>query len=240
MRSSTLEEEWATQPDAYASAFGDIDGYVEVFRAIMERYNVGFGETCWFDDGFEPEDDPTVQEWVRHGVAVVKPTIDQRAHFIVYAADFMFMESELVEAWSRFTELPAQYVETAFRGVPVAMGDEKLILAQNAYHEGIPADYLREAPYGLFSPHSMNSFFYLRQFWLGQVPADYARQVWGGSMTLRKPHRVLDAWKKGIPAPYAAALINVMPVEAIAQSYQAGMPVEYAIAAYSGSDQEEE
>lgn len=239
MGPATLAEEWAMQPDDYARAFGDIEGYVHAFRAIMERFGVGFGSVCWFDQGAEAEDDPTVQEWLRHTVNVLKPDAEHLDHYIVYAADLMFMEGDLDEAWRSFTAVPRDYVKEAFHDVPVAMGDEKLILVQEAYGAGLPAVYLRDAPMGLRSSSFYGALQRAVRFWNAGVPVEYAAQMWETNRLVRQDTHMdilISCWEHNLPAEYASALIGDMPVPDIAASYRAGLPAEYARAAYSEND----
>lgn len=230
MVSSALLQEWQLQPEDYERAFGTPEGYIDAFRAIMRLYGTGMEKTCWFDwsTGAPDEgEDFSIRDWIRNTVATVRPTTTQLTHFVVYAADLMFMHGDLCEVWEKFLEVPARYVAEAFRDAGVGSGDERIDTVHTASALGIPASHIRDYPGGLrdhtYIPEDLSFFAELAA---AGVPPQFARTIRYHSRPAWDAGWNIEAWKSGVPAEYIASLKGV-ELKYIKAGWEAGLPAEY-------------
>ena len=243
MHSSALLHEWQLQPEDYERVFRTPEGYIDAFRAIMRRYGTGMDKTCWFDwstGAPDEEEDFSIRDWIRTTVQAVEPTHAQLTHFVIYAADLMFMSGHLREAWDKFVEVPVEYVMEAFRGLNVGSGDEVMETVRTAHQLGIPADYIRDYPGGLrdytYIPEDLSFFSAMA---VAGVPPQFARAIrYHGPMS-RMSEWNIEAWESGVPAEYIASLKGV-ELEYIKAGWATGLPAEYTRAlqpAYSNTEE---
>lgn len=243
MATPAMMEEWQKLRHDYARAFGSPDEYEDVYFLAMGRYSEHMGRResgSWFTHPEEAgADGEAIRDWWREMVRQLKPTVEQRDHFLIYASDLLFMEGDLAKSWREFLAVPREYVLEAFDGVPVGSGTERMKTVKTAWEGGLPASFIRDAPGGLrdnvYIPENLYDFFYL---WKNGVTPDFARAV-RKHRNGRDPFFVSRAAQSGVPAEYIASL-PTLPMTAIVHAWEQQLPPEYAQELYSAYTPAEE
>lgn len=233
-----MMEEWQQLRHDYARAFESPDEYEDVYFLAMGRYGEHMGRResgSWFTHPEEAgADGEAIRDWWRDVVRRLKPTVEQRDHFLIYASDLLFMDGDMEKAWSDFLVVPREYVREAFEGVGVAVGQENIEFAQAAYAEGIPALYTREMPRGLRDNGSHpQELVFFKNMAEHNVPPEFVRTIRHHGMA----HLVgwnIQAWESGVPAEFIAQYKEDSML-VIQMAWANDLPIEYARAAYSQS-----
>ena len=232
MATPAMLEEWQQQPEDYERAFGTPDGYEETYFASMGRYGAHMGDReksgSWFTDPEAAgEDGVVIRDWWRDMVRRLKPTAEQRDHFLIYTSDLLFMDGDMEQAWADFLVVPREWVREAFDGIGVCTGQEDIEFAQQAYAEGVPAAYARELPRGLRDnlAHPQDLTLFKTMAALG-IPTEFLRTV--------RHHREsghlywnIMAWESGVPARTIAEMKGDT-LAVIRAVWHEKLPVEYA------------